>query len=401
MYRETTESGTTRITGAHGTGPAGPPGAAGTPGEKWYMGSGVPASGLGSPGDWYINDQNYDVYEKVGTVWTYRLNIKGIQGVQGVPGPTGATGATGATGPQGNPGPSPPIVAMHSNPGLEGAWANSSNGTPQLIGLCPPAWTLFWSGNGVTSQQIGAMTEGLYALQLNTPAGVVTKRIHGGSVFSVLPGDIVSFEMDYQGSTSGTVTITLLTGTTSAQADFFGGGTAQEIPWSMSTSVQRSKATFVVPSGHTIARFSVSYVTAGNVAGYMKMDNTGSSVFTPPAAPVLGGIAESFAGPYSTAAAGATVGRAYNLPGGVLRVQCNATAYAASGGIEVQLWLDGVYMTSMSLIPGITAGVRQALSTGSFQKTITAGTHYIQFRIIAGSSDANDRASVYATVLPG
>lgn len=47
-------------------GPPGADGPAGAPGSVWYTGSGVPAAGLGVVGDFYLNSDNADYYEKTG-----------------------------------------------------------------------------------------------------------------------------------------------------------------------------------------------------------------------------------------------------------------------------------------------------------------------------------------------
>ena len=59
-------------------GEQGPPGSAGTPGEKWFSGSGAPAGGTGAVGDWYYRTDTGDFYEKTGaSAWTVRGNLKG------------------------------------------------------------------------------------------------------------------------------------------------------------------------------------------------------------------------------------------------------------------------------------------------------------------------------------
>lgn len=65
----------------------------------WHVGSGAPAASLGRLGDFYLDADTGDVYEKTSTtVWTLVANIEGPTGPQG---PQGATGATGPTGPAG------------------------------------------------------------------------------------------------------------------------------------------------------------------------------------------------------------------------------------------------------------------------------------------------------------
>ena len=69
-------------------GPAGPAGAAGAAGAAGYspvprVGSGVPASGLGSNGDIYLNSANGDFYTKAAGAWTTSANLKGPAGSGG------------------------------------------------------------------------------------------------------------------------------------------------------------------------------------------------------------------------------------------------------------------------------------------------------------------------------
>lgn len=65
----------------------------GEDGSKIYNGSGVPSNGLGVVGDYYIDTDSGDLYEKTGaSTWSFVMSIIG---------PTGATGGTGATGATG------------------------------------------------------------------------------------------------------------------------------------------------------------------------------------------------------------------------------------------------------------------------------------------------------------
>lgn len=116
---------------------------------------------------------------------------------------------------------------------------------------------------------------------------------------------------------------------------------------------------------------------------------------------VSGGIATSFSGPWNTAVPGATTGIAFTTPAGTLRCQCDATAFnSVNATIEVQVYLDGVYQTSMSLASNINTGVRLKLSSAVFTATVAAGTHYVAFRLFTGGSDASDRGSIFGIVLP-
>lgn len=79
-------------------GDTGATGAAGVDGNKWFSGTGVPASSIGANGDYYMDFNNGDIYKKVVGSWTFSLNVMGPAG------PTGPQGDTGPTGPQGAPG---------------------------------------------------------------------------------------------------------------------------------------------------------------------------------------------------------------------------------------------------------------------------------------------------------
>lgn len=71
----------------------------------WTSGTGVPAGGSGTVGDWYLDDANGNVYEKTGSsTWTLRDNLTGPTGTKGDTGSTGAKGDTGNTGATGTSG---------------------------------------------------------------------------------------------------------------------------------------------------------------------------------------------------------------------------------------------------------------------------------------------------------
>lgn len=82
------------------SGPAGPPGSAGTPGSVWYNGVGAPAGGLGINGDYYVRTDDWNVYQKAGGVWGVVFNIRGEPGATG----TGLPGSPGRDGDDGDGG---------------------------------------------------------------------------------------------------------------------------------------------------------------------------------------------------------------------------------------------------------------------------------------------------------
>ena len=84
------------------------PGPAGPAGPGWIAAaSGPPSVGLGNDGDFYVNIDNGDVYQKSGGSWSQTFSIRGPQGEQGIQGPIGTSGApewtftnqTGSTDP--------------------------------------------------------------------------------------------------------------------------------------------------------------------------------------------------------------------------------------------------------------------------------------------------------------
>ena len=60
------------------------PGSGGT-GTIWYYGTGTPAPGLGTNGDFYIDSDNGDVYVNAGGVWVYAFSLLGPVGPAGPP----------------------------------------------------------------------------------------------------------------------------------------------------------------------------------------------------------------------------------------------------------------------------------------------------------------------------
>ena len=48
----------------------------GSSGATWYSGAGTPSSGTGANGDFYLNTNNGDVYQKVSGTWTYIGSVK-------------------------------------------------------------------------------------------------------------------------------------------------------------------------------------------------------------------------------------------------------------------------------------------------------------------------------------
>jgi hypothetical protein len=77
-------------------------GAAG--GAEWFSGSGLPLQTLGKNGDFYLNADNGDVYQKENLSFVKKMNITGPAGLAGLQGPVGPKGDVGDPGPKGDPG---------------------------------------------------------------------------------------------------------------------------------------------------------------------------------------------------------------------------------------------------------------------------------------------------------
>lgn len=176
--------------------------------------------------------------------------------------------------------------AVHDNPGFENPYTASYNFTPSLIGDAPGGWNYVWCSDGVIGSRVAAISEGQYAAKLAKPAGAgIGARFHGQNAWSCSGGDVVSFEVDIQGSgavATGTVSIEMFTNTTAGGADLFQSGVIQSYStFSYNSSKKRVKVTFTVPPGHLFGKFSIYFDVTGNGAGALTIDNSESTVTTP------------------------------------------------------------------------------------------------------------------------
>jgi hypothetical protein len=94
---------------AGATGATGATGAAGADGRTVLNGTGVPGSGLGANGDFFIDTTGWVIYgPKAAGVWPGGASLVGPAGATGATGATGSTGPVGPTGPTGPQGPAGP-----------------------------------------------------------------------------------------------------------------------------------------------------------------------------------------------------------------------------------------------------------------------------------------------------
>lgn len=80
-------------------------GQAGKDGATWLSGTDAPTSSAGSVGDFYLDEDDFDIYKNTEDGWVLIGNIKGEAGEQGPAGEAGADGEDGQDGAQGEQGP--------------------------------------------------------------------------------------------------------------------------------------------------------------------------------------------------------------------------------------------------------------------------------------------------------
>ncbi|MBM4019464.1 MAG: hypothetical protein FJ288_14275, partial [Planctomycetes bacterium] len=73
----------------------------GAPGATWHNGSGSPSGEVGTDGDYYLDTDSDDIYQKSSGSWSQIGNIRGQQGEQGDAGADGATWHSGSGSPGG------------------------------------------------------------------------------------------------------------------------------------------------------------------------------------------------------------------------------------------------------------------------------------------------------------
>lgn len=126
-----------------------PVGGVGGSGSTWLNGSGVPSSGTGSDGDYYLDNDNGDYYSKEAGSWSLLGNLTGPQGPQGIQGVQGLTGADGADGADG-------IFSEIANQSEAEAGANNTKGmTPLRVKQAIDALSPAGSGEANTGSNLG------------------------------------------------------------------------------------------------------------------------------------------------------------------------------------------------------------------------------------------------------
>lgn len=113
---------------------------------------------------------------------------------------------------------------------------------------------------------------------------------------------------------------------------------------------------------------------------------------------LLDGGVTLLAGAWPSAAPGATSGSPFVVKrAGTFALTCDCSAFQTTGAgasIQVDVYVDGVLVGSMFMGFNTTASVHMALNRFVDEIDLSAGTHYVYFRQVLGSSDSNDRGSI-------
>lgn len=126
---------------------------------------------------------------------------------------------------------------------------------------------------------------------------------------------------------------------------------------------------------------------------------TAWELLNPPADTAPAGVAINFTGAYASAVPGPSDGVAFTCRAGILRGSFTATAYnSVSTGIQVGLYVDTVSIGSCLLASAHAVNQHVELSTLVFAIPMYAGTHRMYARILAGTSDVNDRGSFQGSI---
>lgn len=116
-------------------GPQGPPGAPGQDGSTWHQDSGPPLDTIGVDGDFYLDVDTSDVYQKSGGVYGLIANLSGAPGDPGPVGPAGEAGEDAVLSDT----PATPVSVVSAQPGTADMACRADHrhsvivGTPQAL----------------------------------------------------------------------------------------------------------------------------------------------------------------------------------------------------------------------------------------------------------------------------
>lgn len=254
------------------------------------------------------------------------------------------------------------------------------------------------SDAGVTSSGSG------YSAKLTVPVSHNFYLL--SSQFAAPAGSVVTVSGWFR-SNGPAIYLGIMSGPTNP-AWFDGVSTTQSNNYRVPTDLgwYRFSASFTIPAGHINARLlfrAASYSGDNGAAGDLWVDATETRITYATSAVGAASVNVSMTGPWGSAnPPGAGVGTSFTTPAGVLRFTAIATAYStvAANAIWVEVFVDSVSMGIMKLSNAVSTNVHQTLPAITNSVTVTAGTHYLYYRLVGGASDASDFGSFFGVVTP-
>lgn len=187
------------------------------------------------------------------------------------------------------------------------------------------------------------------------------------------------------------------------------GETQPGAPTALATITNLSSAgALVLFDGESVASSRRYLITGsgGAVGDRVVMHRVGSTWVVGAkvqAGPAVEVVAQQYNGAWNTAVPGPTTGSAFTvLGGGMLRGVVAASGYVTAGNInlQIQAWIDGNNIGNMESILTNAANVRLQAAPLAFGYALGPGTHYMYFRLVAGSTGIDDRGSFFGIVTP-
>lgn len=113
-------------------------------------------------------------------------------------------------------------------------------------------------------------------------------------------------------------------------------------------------------------------------------------------------ISYDLVGPWAIGVPGPTTGLLIPISvNSQINLLFSCTAYnTTTGGMQVEVYLDGVLVGTMELAATSVANSHAQLSLARYAFAIPAGNHYVAFRLTVGNSDVNDTGVIYGTAIP-
>lgn len=266
-------------------------------GATWRIGNGVPSNGLGINGDFYLDGDTGDIYEKSGGAYAVTTNILGPVGATGPTGPTGPTGSTGPTGPTGDTGavgvtgptgPTGPTGAT-GDTGPAGAGsgdvvgpASATDGAPALFdsttGKLIKNSTPTGTGNPVLATSPTLVTPNIGVATATTVNKVTVTTPATGSTLTIVDGGSLITAGAYALTLTATGATNVTLPTTGTLATLAGAEALTNKTYNGLT-LTSTTGTLTLTNGKTLS-VSNTMTLAGTDSTTMTFPNTSSTVMT-------------------------------------------------------------------------------------------------------------------------